>query len=199
MEICKGDPPSQYVLCKISFPNSNATFELTSSLLYRMDFFHLLARRITVRVDHHTHSLLISNTYSYFVHVLDDFTNSNRVFSGYSSSFVTLQGKTYIFCQNFTPYFSFPFHYCQLPCGLEWASKQSSTYNVSIVFLVETLKEISREGNHLNNYLSVQEDLFVDAEVSYSKVNKVRGDLLNQYATLEVGLLIALIIRTLFS
>ena len=45
----------------------------------------------------------------------------------------------------------------------------------------------------------MQEDLFFVAEVSYSKVNKVRGHLLSQYAILEIGLLIALITSTLLS
>ena len=33
--------------------------------------------------------------------------------------------------------------------------------------------ERERERNPLNNYLPVQEDLFFDTKVSYSKVNKV--------------------------
>ena len=79
------------------------------------------------------------------------------------------------------------------------ASKQGSTYNFSVLRLVGILKEISLEENPLNNYLSVQEDLFFVAEVSYSKVNKVRGHLLSQHAILEIGLLIALITSTLLS
>ena len=96
-------------------------------------------------------------------------------------------------------YFSFPFHCCQLLCRPVWASKQGSTYNFLVLRLVGILKEISLEENPLNNYLSVQEDLFFDAKVSYSKVNKVRGHLLSQYAILEIGLLIALITSTLLS
>ena len=68
-----------------------------------------------------------------------------------------------------------------------------------LYFLSESLKEISREGNPLNDYLSVQEDLFFDAKVSYSKVNKARGHLLSQYAILEIDLLIAVIIKMLLS
>ena len=64
-----------------------------------------------------------------------------------------------------------------------------------LYFLSESLKEISREGNPLNDYLSVQED----AKVSYSKVNKARGHLLSQYAILEIDLLIAVIIKMLLS
>ena len=54
-------------LKSLSFLNSNATFELTSTLLYSMDFFHLQARGVTVSVDHYTHSLLISKAYPYFM------------------------------------------------------------------------------------------------------------------------------------
>ena len=60
-------------------------------------------------------------------------------------------------------------------------------------------KEISRERNPLNNYLSIQEDLFFDTKVSYSKVNKVQGHLLNKHVILEIGLLITLVIGTLLS
>ena len=48
-----------------------------------------------------------------------------------------------------------------------------------LYFLLEYLKEISREEKPLNSYLSMQEDLFPDVKLSYSKVNKVRGHLLN--------------------
>ena len=37
----------------------------------------------------------------------------------------------------------------------------------------------------------MQEDPFFDTKVSYSKVNKVRGHLLNKHAILEIGLLSA--------
>ena len=77
--------------------------------------------------------------------------------------------------------------------------KQSSIYSVSTVLLVGILKEISRDGNPLNNYLSVQRDLFFDAKVSCSKVNKVRGHLLSKHAILDIGLLIVLIKRALLS
>ena len=60
-------------------------------------------------------------------------------------------------------------------------------------------KEISRERNPLNNYLSIQEDLFFDTKVSYSKVNNVQGHLLNKHVILEIGLFIALVIGTLLS
>ena len=70
------------------------------------------------------------------------------------------------------------------------ASKQGSTYNVSIILLTGILKEINLEGNPLNNYISVKQDLFFDGKISYIKVNKVRGHLLSQYTMLEIGLLI---------
>ena len=59
--------------------------------------------------------------------------------------------------------FSFPL----LPVAMQTvrASKQGSTYNISTVLLVRFLKEISREGNLLNNYLYVQEDEFFDTKV----------------------------------
>ena len=94
--------------------------------------------------------------------------------------------------------FTFPFYSYQLLCRPVWA-RQASTYNVSIVLLIEILKEMSREGDLLNNYLSVHEDLFFNAKVSDSKVNEVRDHLLSKHALLEVGLLIVLIIRTLLS
>ena len=56
----------------------------------------------------------------------------------------------------------------------------------------------SVERDPLNNYLSIQEDLFFDTKI-YSKVNKVQGHLLNKRVILEIGLLIALIIGTLLS
>ena len=34
----------------------------------------------------------------------------------------------------------------------------------------------------------MQEDLILNAKVSYAKVNKVRGHLLSQYVVLEIGL-----------
>ena len=82
----------------------------------------------------------------------------------------------------------FPFHYCQFLIF---------HYNVSTVLLVVILKEISRERNPLNNYLSVQGDLLFGTKVSCSKVNKVRGHLLNKHAILEIGLLVVLAIGTL--
>ena len=93
-------------------------------------------------------------------------------------------------------YFSFPFYYCQLLCR-PVGVKQSSIYNVSTVVLVGILKETSRDGNPLNGYLSVQKDLFFDAKISCSKVNK--GHLLSKHAILDVGLLIVLIKRALLS
>ena len=45
-------------------PKSSATFTLTSTLYDIL--FHLQARRVTVRVDHHTYSLLISKAYLLF-------------------------------------------------------------------------------------------------------------------------------------
>ena len=44
--------------------------------------------------------------------------------------------------------------------------KQGSTFNVSNVLLVGILTQISRQGNPLSNYLSLQEDIFFDAKVS---------------------------------
>ena len=58
---------------------------------------------------------------------------------------------------------------------------------------------MSREGNLLNNYLSVHEDLFFNAKVSDSKVNEVQDHLLSKHAILGVCLLIVLIIRILSS
>ena len=78
------------------------------------------------------------------------------------------------------------------------ASKQGSTYNVSIILLAGILKEINLEGNPLNNYISVKQDLFFDGKIPYIKVNKVRGHLLSQYTMLEIGLLIVREIFTMF-
>ena len=44
------------------------------------------------------------------------------------------------------------------------ALKQNFSYNVSIVLPYRILKAIRREGNPLNNYLSMLEDLFFDAK-----------------------------------
>ena len=89
-----------------------------------------------------------------------------------------LETKSLLFMEKFSlrnrrkfnfSYFSFLYHYCQFLCRTVWAWKQDSTNNVSTVLLVGILKEISREENPLNNYLSVQKDLFFD---TYSKVKK---------------------------
>ena len=50
-----------------SLLNSDATVKLISTLLYSMDFFHLQATGVTVRVNHHTHSLLISKNFPFFM------------------------------------------------------------------------------------------------------------------------------------
>ena len=83
-----------------SFLNSNATFPLTSTA---WSFFHLQARGVTVRVDHHTHSLLISKAYPYFIKFrtrIRQLSKSNPEVSVYSTGFVFRKEKTYIFCQK---------------------------------------------------------------------------------------------------
>ena len=93
-------------------------------------------------------------------------------------------------------YFSFPFRYCQFICKPAWTSRLRSTYNNSNVLLVGILKEIMRERKPLNNYLFVQEDLFLAPKYLMLSSTKILGHLLNKQAMLEVVQLIVLIIGT---
>ena len=71
-----------------------------------MDFFHLQVKGVTVRVDHHTHSLLISKAYPYFM----NFCTRIRQLSQFLIKnlgiiqlvLLVCKEKTYFFCQNFT-------------------------------------------------------------------------------------------------
>ena len=93
-------------------------------------------------------------------------------------------------------YFSFHFRYCQFICKPAWTSRLRSTYNNSNVLLVGILKEIMREWKPLNNFLFVQEDLFLAPKYLMLSSTKILGHLLNKQAMLEVVQLIVLIIGT---
>ena len=102
----------------------------------------------------------------------------------------TFMEKFFLWNQRKISLFLFLFSCLLLPIAI---------YNVWTLLVVGILKKISRDGNPLSNYLSVQENLLFDAKVSYSKVNKVRGHLLSKQAILEIGLIIVLITTTLLS
>ena len=63
--------------------------------------FHLQARRVTVRLDYHTYSLLISNVYPLFHELLYAYQTtyliSDPVISGYSLVLSFYSEKAYIF------------------------------------------------------------------------------------------------------
>ena len=83
-------------------------------LRYIMDFLSFTGQRGNGRVDHHTHSLLISKAYPYFMNFC---TRIRQLIQFLIKNLVIIQlvllvckEKTYIFCQNFTfPIFLFLF------------------------------------------------------------------------------------------